>query len=447
MKLTQSNRIYCGIAQPLTPYSISDYKNGRSAKGQYSKDSRALSKWILKESNRLLKQHKSKIAGFSGDFAYKWARDNGITSNYNDLQTLGAAVPNRVGRIAVHKVVSEYSAFANSKIITKKWTGLSPKIDLSQGNQDLIWTEHKPSTHEVWVRFKPMTGDYLLKFKLPRQYWHRPIEGFSTPSLASGKWQFTFWQAAPERQLGNKRAGVDIGITLPYTAAVINKREGIIAQYTTSKKLLLLSKKLERLGIELTATWKKCEKYERLDLDSTILELQKDRLSAKKSRLKKKLAELASEELALKLAKHGDLGVVFVEDLRFRGKREYQQQATAFKKWNSGESIQKIEHAVNKLGLPSQKRNAAYSSQACSRCAGPVVFKSRIAVCTGCKLKRDRDLAASVNMATFKHKSFRPPSSTTQKSCGSRTVGVNCSSKEQVSCGTQSKGTVVTRLE
>src|SRR5690606_12690899 len=84
------------------------------------------------------------------------------------------------------------------------------------------------------------------------------------------QYYFTVQELIPPNK-GHLRAGVDVGVVLPYALAVINREGGLVARYTPSNRIMQLSKGVGGLRREKKNLWRKMEKREKYGLDNTTL--------------------------------------------------------------------------------------------------------------------------------------------------------------------------------
>ena len=94
---------------------------------------------------------------------------------------------------------------------------------------------------QIHLDFKVWDEHYLLTFNIPHYLNTRDVKKWSLPTIELRKGEpyyvFSVEEKIPTRAPSHNQAGLDLGRVEPYTLAVVNKKGGRIAHYTTTPRL------------------------------------------------------------------------------------------------------------------------------------------------------------------------------------------------------------------
>ena len=244
-----------------------------------------------------------------------------------------------------------------------------------------------------------LDGDYLVLEMVIRGRWYRFLfyhggrlskaDRVTLPAISlneKGNVRFSFsnvykYSYAPFST--DYIIGVDVGIRNYATVSVVDRRTREIVYSTTlSRRVHSLANKVRNANQQVKSLQRKNKPMEAALHRET------------NSRRKKALAILAAQEIAEIAHDYGN-AVVVVEDLSWI--RNTMQNG----RWNRGELIKRLQEQVELNGGRVFKTSAYNTSKNCHKCGHKVTFKNwHTAICDNCKLSIDRDLNATVNIAT-----------------------------------------------
>lgn len=419
----KNKKLISSIA-PLKPTQIIDLATGEIAMFQeHNKQVYSLINFVQKEVVDFYKEHKQNLENdITADppkfNPAEWARQKGYKLNINKLPK-NIKAKSRISRIFSHKLISEVSSYVNNSNPRKQKPNFSLKINLGAVDNQMASLSIEDKT--LTLRFKVWEKDYLLDFEIPDYILKRNIKKWSLPTIEIRNGEpyyiFSIQEIPVERKSDNNYAGLDLGRKEPFSMVVVNKYGNRVADYKTSGRIRQLNDKRERLLKEKKNILIKADHYDKLGLDSSLLRKESRFKSRKALILGDEIANQVGADVTKKLLKH-DLNILAVEDLRWVSGRKYGS------KWAHSKTQNKMEHSLSRVGIKVKKVNSKNTSQECHLCGSVIVHnsKTRIAKCSSCKEKFDRDFNAAMNVAK---KLICYPA---QK----RRSGNDCSSKEQI---------------
>jgi transposase len=92
------------------------------------------------------------------------------------------------------------------------------------------------------------------------------------------------------------------------------------------------------------------------------------------------------------------VSILHIENLKWATGAKYGS------KWTHGSTGEKIEHSAARAGIRVKRVSARNTSQTCHACGKPVTHNTliRVATCTTCRSRLDRDVNAALNIAKNK---------------------------------------------
>lgn len=314
----------------------------------------------------------------------------------------------RVEKLFQHKLITEVGSYVFNASKNKHEPSFSLKINLGACDKQMV--SLSVDNEILTLKWKVWDTEFLFDFVLPRYVLSRNIIKYSLPTveLRNGIPYFIFsiTENTKKRSKSQIKAGIDLGRVEPFTMVVLNKHDKVSALYTANAQIKRLNLKRERLIKERHCILGKCNAYVHLGLDAAKLSCEAKCKRNKITILGKEIAHLIAADVSRKLIKH-DMNIVNVEDLRWVKGRTYGGR------WNHSAQQECIAHSLAREGIAVKKVNACNTSQECSRC-GKIVkhnAQTRMAYCPSCKLKRDRDVNAAINIAKRSHgKEYIAPS-------------------------------------
>lgn len=390
----------------LQPVSVVDVETGEYlSKSEYEPSLRSLIEYVTTATRSLYSEHAQKLhqelETFKGS-ANSFGRQKGYRIDYTVLPK-NVKAKSRIQELVLHKLISETASYVNNPTQNKQSPTFMSKINLGAVNAQMARVFREPNSSSVFLQWKCWDKELLLEFNIPPYILKRDIVKWSLPTVqvtVAGEivFYFTVQESIPTR-VGTHYAGVDVGVKELYTAVVVNENGARVADYHSSNRLKQLQRTNLRLVKERSFVRTKIQKYEAYGLDSTVLEINSSRLSAKITRQGKNIALTAGQELARKLSKHA-VNILNVEKLNWI-------TGTTGSKVGVNHSFQHsrlqsaIEHANLRNGIRVKKVSARNTSQTCHSCTKKATHntKSRSVYCSECKTTLDRDFNAAMNIA------------------------------------------------
>lgn len=194
-----------------------------------------------------------------------------------------------------------------------------------------------------------------------------------------------------ERQT-KKVVGIDLGKVEPFIATVIDPKNNqrsapYHAQYKRRLGSLVKAEKKRRdLAAHLYERAELCERHNRTDR-ADVLRIEAKRVSAKSTRIKHEINQCIASQI-VSVANKNDAHIA-VENLSWLD--------SLGGRWPHAEIQSRIERTAKRYGLKTIKVRAKDTSRTCSHCGGKAFSnsKTRVASCTKCGFKLNRDVSAS----------------------------------------------------
>lgn len=388
---------------PLYPISVVNTKTGELLnKDEYEGKVRSLLEYVqtetqilyAREGERLVQEIlATKRIGSPNSFA----RQRNYASSYKTLPQEILA-KSRVNELVLHKLVSETASYARNLNPRKQLPSFSLKVNLGGVDKQMASLSYDPMTQHLFLEWACWDVRLLFEFWLPGNILSKNIKKWSLPSVQFEKGELAFRftiEEHPTPREGRVReiAGLDLGITQPYTLVVLNEKGERTADYKSSKGLSGLSAKRSRLLKNKKHITQKIQTYEQLGISTEVLRIEASRVASKIQRLGTTIAQKLGGEVASKLAKH-KLNTLIVEDLTWVKGAKYGGR------WNHSAQQASLTHALAKKSVRVRRVNPKNTSQVCSKCGAQVVHNAtnRTVHCQACSLTLDRDYNAAINI-------------------------------------------------
>lgn len=195
--------------------------------------------------------------------------------------------------------------------------------------------------------------------------------------------------------------GVDLGRVVPYVAALTNQKGDVVSLHYPSEQIMGTHRKqvtAKRQGADLA---RKIAQYEALGLvdKATKAREEKERQLAAVRRKDLAIAKTTGRELVI-LAKHNN-AALGMEDLRWVKRSG---------RWKHGITNNWVEHFARFDTVRTTRVNPAYSSSTCPCCEDTTATyqTGRDIRCKACRVRVDRDEAASIEMSRRTRKKMVP---------------------------------------
>lgn len=402
------NNVQTSSIPLLRPVTIWDVRTGEEVSSEvFEADVAALVGFVQREVQTAFEANPVKVIADAGNLsgsANSYGRKLGYKSSALDLPKEVLA-KSRINELFRHKLMSEVASYAKNPNPLKQYPSFPLKVNLGAVDKQMVTlAESEGMLTLVW---KCWSREFLLEFKTPSYVLKREIVKYSLPTVEFEKgrfgFRFTTQSLIPTLPKSQLRAGLDLGRVEPYTVAVINHKDKLVAQYTTGGRLKQLAHKRENILGHKRNILAKIDQYEKLGLDSEVLILEKTRLTTKATLLGKVVAQELGSELAHKLKKHS-LNTLNVENLTWVTGTNYGS------KWNHSKQQDTIAHALLANGSRVKKVSPRNSSQTCHSCGSTLTHSDRKAHCSTCQTQLDRDFNAALNLAKLSHLNKRYPS-------------------------------------
>ena len=333
----------------------------------------------------------------------EWARQNGYALPNKDALFKGVLAKSRVEKLYQHKLISETLSYVLNPNPRKQAPSFAPKINLGAVDKQMCVLSVEGG--EISLEFKAWDKRYLLSFSIPYYLLDRNITKWSLPTIELRKgvphYVFSVEEKIPVRRTSRNQSGLDLGRAEPYTLTVVNRKGERIAHYTTSPRVKALNSKRERILREKTHILRKANHYEKLGLNPEILRTEAKFKARKALILGDEVARQVGADVTKKLAQH-DTNILNLENLSWAVGKKYGSR------WTHSQSQSAITHSLARKGIRTHKINPKDTSQTCHKCEERVVHnaRTRLATCTECKEKFDRDYNAAMNIAKKKTTSY-----------------------------------------
>lgn len=259
---------------------------------------------------------------------------------------------------------------------------------------DTHYSKLKRDGRKVFFSFKVQDqGVVTLAFTLPRS---KRFEGdkVTRPTVFVNKkgkltFGFTVQKPAPKPQSSTSIMGVDLGRKTPFVGTIVSKQGQYSQPVMPGRRVNKLSEKIEKLDFlgALLFAKEQLNSERGHDHKALILEVERKRVKAKKSRLKKERTQAVARHITMIAEEHNAL--VVLEDLSWVPHSRWEQSLTS----------EAITHAARTRGVRTRKVNPKNTSQDCNRCGQKVKHSKRAARCVPCARTLDRDVLASRNIA------------------------------------------------
>lgn len=388
---------------PLHPISVVNIRTGELLnKAEYEGKVRSLLEYIqtetqtlyAREGERLVQEIlEAKRIGSPNSFA----RQRNYASSYKNLPQ-DILAKSRVNELVLHKLVSETASYARNPNPRKQPPSFSPKISLGGVDKQMASLSYDPITQHLFLEWACWDVRLLFEFWLPGNLLKKNIKKWSLPSVQFEKGELAFRftieeNPTPREEVVREFAGLDLGITQPYTIVVLNEKGQRTADYKSTKGLASLSAKRSRLLKNKKHITHKIQAYEQLGLNNETLRTEASRITNKIQRLGTTIAQRLGSEVASKLAKH-KLNTLAVEDLTWVKGAKYGGR------WNHSTQQASLTHALAKKSIKVKRVNPKNTSQKCSKCGAQIIHntKNRTIHCRECSLLLDRDYNAAINI-------------------------------------------------
>lgn len=405
--MKKSNILISGLP-PLKPVTIWNTVTGEQVSPDaLEKDIEAVTSFVQSEVTMVFTESTERVIADATDLkgsANSYGRQKGYKSNYLTLPREVLA-KSRINELFLYKLMSEVSSYAKNDNPKKEYPSFPKTLNLGAVDKQMASLSRDGKT--LTLLWKCWATEYLIEFDIPSYVLNRDINKFSLPLIRSTHngydFIFTVQENIPALPKSKHSAGIDLGRVEPYTLAVVNKKGNRIAHYTTGGHLKELNYKREQILKHKRNVLVKIAHFEKLSLDTSVLTMEKNRLATKAKILGGVVAKNIGAEVAQRLAKH-HLNTLNVEDL------SWVKGATYGSKWNHSRQQEAVTHALLRNGVRVKKVSPKNSSQLCHACGITLTHTGRSVRCGDCQHTLDRDLNASLNLATKNHLKKRYPS-------------------------------------
>lgn len=395
------------------PILISDAKTGEIISiEEHDQIVLQLLNYVQKETNAYFNEHKNMLSELLVDYtgtpkAAEYARQKSIKfATRTDI-----LAQSRVEKLIQQKLIGEVSSWVKNPNPRKQEPTFVPKIDLGAVDKQMAVLSYDKNTLELSLIWKVWDRELMIMFQLPDYLHSRKISKISLPRVQISKktgniiYLFAVEEIPAQRAKSKQKAGVDLGRTEPFTLAILTENNRRIADYHASGRVRALNKRRERILTEKKHILAKADAYVALGIDDAVLRTESQRKANKAKILGQEVAKQLAADLTKKLKKH-EIDVLNIEDLRWATGARYGS------KWNHSQQQEAITHSVAREGIMTKKINPRNTSQTCHLCGSTVTHnsKTRVAKCSSCKEKFDRDFNAAINIAAnINNKSHRFP--------------------------------------
>lgn len=404
----KKSNILISALSPLKPVNIWNTLTGEQVGlDALGKDIESVTSFVQSEATRVFAERTEQViedaTALKGS-ANSYGRQKGYKSNYLTLPREVLA-KSRINELFLYKLMSEVSSYAKNDNPKKEHPSFPKTLNLGAVDKQMASLSRDGKT--LTLLWKCWATEYLIEFEIPSYVLNRDINKFSLPLIRSTHqgydFIFTVQENIPALPKSKNSAGIDLGRVEPYTLAVVNKKGNRIAHYTTGGRLKELNYKREQILKHKKNVLAKISHFEKLGLDTSVLTTEKNRLATKAKILGGVVAKNIGAEVAQRLAKH-HLNTLNVEDL------SWVKGPTYGSKWNHSRQQEAITHALLRNGVRVKKVSPKNSSQLCHACGTTLTHTGRSVRCGDCQHSLDRDLNASLNLATKNHLKKRYPS-------------------------------------
>lgn len=412
---------------PLKPFRVTDVVTGEIISHQALNITLgSLVEYCHEQTVSLYKNDSQKVLTDVLDYrsnANAFGRTHGYASGYKDLPREVLA-KSRINEIVLFKLISETATYVSNPNPRKQAHAFSRTINLGSVDKQMASLAYHPEEESLTLLFKCWDKELLLEFTIPAYILKYDIKKWSLPVIKQQGNDYVFVFAiqenVPVRNKGKHSAGLDLGKVEPYVLAVTNEKGGRVAHYSASPYLRKLSTKRERLLIEKKFLKRKIDAYTQLGIGASTLEIHRELVSNKSTRLGKNIAQHMGSEITQKLNKHWT-NALHIENLSWVSGTKTSKIGNS--NWSHSLQQEKIAHSLLRVGVMTKRVSPRNSSRSCHKCGSALAVRARSVYCSGCKSLLDRDFNAAMNLATLKHLNCPPVN---------RTMGNNCSSQEQV---------------
>lgn len=403
--MKKPNNTMTSALKPLAPVRVIDVRTGEVLSVlEYESSVRELVDYVTNRTSELFVEHEEQLLVDIEDYkgsANSYGRQKGYRIDYSTLPD-NTLAKSRIQELVLHKLVGEVASFVKNPIQGKNKPSFSRKINLGAVNSQMV-TLTMDEQGGLFMEWKCWDRVLLLEFKIPDYILKRNLQKITLPVVQitkTGKIQyyFTVQELIPPNK-GHLRAGVDVGVVLPYALAVINREGGLVAQYTPSNRIMHLSKRVGGLRREKKNLWRKMEKRAKYGLDNTTLKNEYYYITRKITTLTGEIANQTGNEITKRLSRH-PVSILALENLNwvsgFTGSKVGTNKTFQHRKLQTS-----IEHATQRVGIKTKKVNPRNTSQKCSKCAKKIthITRTRNITCMNCSHTINRDVNASINIA------------------------------------------------
>lgn len=333
-------------------------------------------------------------------YKQRFLRDSGADST---MTPIGDALVGNLRELVEYKIISEASSWVKSSNPHKRPFQFNRNLDLSATGNQFSKLHYSPSENTVLLQLRALTEHLTIEIRLPEYLKNRQVSKLSKPRLrwngAEYVFDFTLFESV-ETSEGRLTAGVDLGKIKPYVAAVVSNKGVRVAHFEASRGLARAWTKYQELSRHLTRVSAKIRAKKDIGLPTENLQLEENRIRAKRSRLHAELSKRQAAELADKLSAL-PIGLVRVEDLSWLAGNKGKSNRGG--SWSYSRQQFDLAHRLKRSGIKVVKKSPRNSSQKCSKCGELLNHRGRTVWCEVCKSSLDRDFNAAMNMATLNH--------------------------------------------
>lgn len=406
MKKSKNTQI--SAIPPLRPQAIWDTSTGVAVSlAELQSSIQSLVTFVQKETLATFQENPEQVIQIANNLkgsANSYGRQQGYKSAALELPREVLA-KSRLNELYLYKLMSEVASYARNPNPKKQHPSFPLTVNL--GAVDKQMASLSRENEILTLKWKCWDTEYLIDFIIPAYITKRDIKKYSLPLVryTSKGYEFIFsiQENTPILPASKLSAGFDSGRVEPITLAIVNKKGNRIAHYTSSGRLKELNTKREDILNHKRHVWAKIDQYDALGLSTETLTIEKDRLGNKARILGHVVAQQVGNEIAQKLLAH-KVNTLNVENLSWATGAKYGS------KWNHSAQQEAITHAVKRNGVRVKKISPKNSSQLCHSCGSRLTHSGRVARCADCQTTLNRDLVASLNLASSRHLTKRYPS-------------------------------------
>ncbi len=379
----------------LTPMSVVNTGTGEVLEWEdlQKSDLSSLLNWVFSETTRLYTTDKVRVHEVANGLKFnaaEYARQAGFTADHMGLSR-DVKAKSRLNKLVGYKLMSETASYERNPNPRKQPHAFNKTTNLGAVDGQMASLEREGNL--LILTWKCWENEYEISFLIPHYLQTRVITKWTLPVVSEQGFIFVC-EEQPEPITGSQTAGIDLGRVEPFTMAVLSKKGLLEAEYRARPQVRSTNIKRERILKEILTTRAKAETYETLGADSNVLRTEITRMRAKAKRISNSLSGEIAADITNKITRH-EVKTLHIENLKWAVGAKYGSR------WAHGQTAEKIEHAAARAGVGVKRVNARGTSQKCHKCQNVVAHnsKTRVATCTSCRIKLDRDVNAAMNIA------------------------------------------------